>query len=801
MLISARMQVDGSVLPSGTVTFLFSDIVGSTAHWEADQLAMEGALAEHNHILEAVFAEHGGHIFKTVGDAYCVAFASATPAACAALDIHRNLQKATKPLQVRIGIHSGDIHPTSSDYFGRPVNKVARIQSAAQAGQTLVSDGARNLIVSPAILKDLGVHTLKDLLEPTRLWQLGEGEFVGPWTVDAVPNSLPLQTTSLVGRDEVLGQVGELMSKSRLITLTGTGGTGKTRLAIQLGAENLEKFPQGVWFCELAHLQDSDDALREIHQTVGGSQRHESLLQSLIMAIGDGACLLIMDNCEHLIDACSAIAEKLISRCRSLTILATSREPLAARGEVIFRVPSLPTPNDVDGPEDLNRAGATALFVERLSAVAPDLQFSREEAQAISRICDRLDGIPLAIELAAARGRSMPLREIEKRLDDRFRLLTGGSRNALSRQQTLRALIDWSVRLLNDQQKTLLFSLAIFVNGWDLETVEHVCSQAELGIESWEILDLLSALVDKSLVAYDPRHARYHLLESMRQYCQEAFEHLDCSLAIRDASAHYFLAVAEDFSDSRPDSRRDRSARFDENYDNIRAAIYWLLAQPDKRARLIEVVHDAIEGFVAVARMDDFMKIVEPLVEGGPTGISELVFERARVSYCLALNVNRDPRAPRILEEELHRYPSLSDDAKALWGWTLAYGLFYQSEFERCIAFCEQMAVDAEGVRIYYHNYANALFCIGRYEEAADYFLRAAQRGFDANKPWIAAASGAASVNSLYFGEISRGDSIAILPDSGNWERLRRSGIRPCSFSEVRGAKGGKVVSRPLPTF
>jgi predicted ATPase len=541
------------MLPSGTVTFLFTDIVGSTARWEADPAVMRIALAEHNTILEAVVSEFGGHLFKTVGDAFCVAFSQPEEALAAASRVHAQLALASNPLQVRIGIHTGQISPTGNDYFGPPVNKVARIQSVANGGQTLFSDATRGLMPAKLECKDLGSHSLKDLLEPTRLWQLGHEDFAELKSLSSIPNNLPIQSTSFVGRNEEMSQIGGLLEKSRLVTLTGTGGTGKSRLSIQVAAENLNQFPDGIWFCEFAPIADREDVLPILATCLDLPASPDGLRERLLGHLKSKKSLLILDNCEHVLDSVSQLAEQILGQCPTVTLLVTSREPLGSRGETTFRVPSLalPASNERVPIEMLEEFGSTALFLERLATVAPSYRLETQDSPRIAQICRRLDGIPLAIELAAARPRAMTLDQIEKKLDDRFRLLTGGSRNALSRLQTLRALIDWSFRLLNEWERAFFVSLAVFTGGWDLAAAETICSQGLEDVDEFEVIDLLTALVDKSLVVFDQRTGHYHLLESLRQYGLEQLELVPWALTLRDRHGEVFLPAGEGVCDGR----------------------------------------------------------------------------------------------------------------------------------------------------------------------------------------------------------------------------------------------------------
>ena len=525
---------------------------------------------------------------------------SAEDAVSAARAAHENLGQAKDPLKIRIGIHTGSIKPTGDDYFGPPVNKTSRILNAAHGGQTLISESTKALLPKDVLTKDLGSHVLRDLLEPTRIWQLGIGNFAGIKSVSSVPNNLPFQTTSFIGREDDRLRLAELAKRSRLITLTGTGGTGKSRLSLQFAADNLDQYEDGVWFCELALLFEEHDVLRAVADAVKAPEIDGSLEDRLVVFFAGKQALLILDNCEQVLDAASKIAELLIGACPNLSVVATSRERLGARGETAFRVPSLPCPDPARRPtiDDLDHYGSTALFVDRLRVAAPEYRLQPNEALTVSKICQRLDGIPLAIELAAARGRAMTLETIEKRLDDRFRLLTGGSRNALSRQQTLRALIDWSVQLLNETDALFFISLSVFAGSWDIDAAEAICSAAPGSPDPVEVLDLLTTLVDKSLVVFERERNRYRMLETMRQYALERLQNEPAALIYRDAHADFYLRKDRlESLDERASNNYDVLADFACDYENFRQAVDWKAGKKDGLEQALFALTRASVGF------------------------------------------------------------------------------------------------------------------------------------------------------------------------------------------------------------
>ena len=548
--------------PSGTVTFLFTDIEGSTRLWEEHPEAMRVALARHDDILRGAFERHGGHVFKTVGDAFCVAFASAPEALRAAMDAQRALRQEAwgevGSVRVRMALHAGEAQERDADYFGPALNRVARLLAAGRGEQVLLSRAAREgleLSLPEAVtLHDMGSHRLKDLLLPEHVYQLVHPELPAEFpplrSLDALPNNLPRQLTSFIGREREMAEVKRLLSVGSLVTLTGPGGTGKTRLALQVGADLLDRYGDGVWLADLAPLTDAPLVPQAVASALGlRDEPGRPLTQTLTDFLASKSLLLVLDNCEHLIEACAQLAAALLAASPRLSVLATSREPLRVPGEVAWPVPSLPLPDPalpLPPPENLERYDAVRLFRERAVSVQPGFAITSKNAHAVAQICRRLDGIPLAVELAAARVRALPVEQIAPRLDDRFRLLTGGSRTALPRQQTLRALIDWSWDLLNAGEKALLSRLSVFSGGWTLDAAEAVCAGGE--VEGWEVLDLLTGLVDKSLAVYeDPEGgARYRLLETVRQYARDRLGEAGEEGAVKRQHRDFYLALSEE---------------------------------------------------------------------------------------------------------------------------------------------------------------------------------------------------------------------------------------------------------------
>jgi predicted ATPase/class 3 adenylate cyclase len=541
-----------AALPAGTVTFVLSDVEGSTRLWEADPTVMERALARHDAILLEAVSGHAGTLLKHKGegDSAFAVFGRARDAVAGALAAQRAFAAERWPdgcvIRVRIAIHTGEAELRDADYYGPAVNRAARLRGIAHGGQTVLSQATADLIrgwvPEGARLVELGAHRLPDLAGAEAVFALAhpdiESQFPPLRSLDALPNNLPVQLTSFVGRDEELAELRALFGAHRLVTLTGAAGCGKTRLALQLAAEMLDTYQAGVWLVDLAPLADSELVTPIVARTLGVREptsstmidaldarrpAARSLVDLVVEHLRSRELLLVLDNCEHLLDATATLVRTLLQSCPTLRVLATSREALGVAGEVSWRVRSLsvPDPKHLPSVETLEDYEAIRLFVDRARAHVPGFALTVEEAPAVVQVCRRLDGIPLAIELAAARVETLSARELASRLDDRFRLLTGGSRTGLERHQTLRAAVDWSYDTLPDAERLLLDRLSVFAGSCTLDAVEDVCVGG--AVEAGETVDLLSQLVAKSLVVTvrDPRGARYRLLEMIRQYARE----------------------------------------------------------------------------------------------------------------------------------------------------------------------------------------------------------------------------------------------------------------------------------------
>lgn len=590
-------------IPTGTVTFLFTDIEGSTKLAQEHPEDMPALLARHHEILRRSIEGNNGFVFQIVGDSFSASFHNPGDALHAALEAQQRLQHEAwtpAPIRVRMGIHTGQADvQANGDYRGYlTLSHVQRLMSAAHGGQVLLSFAAQELVRDslPAgiSLRDMGERRLKDLPRSERIYQLViadlPNEFPPLKTLDVVQHNIPAQMTSFIGREREREEIKQMLSAHRLVTLTGSGGAGKSRLSLQIGMECLPQFSDGVWLVELAPVTDPALIPQALLSTFSlREDRHRSVLEVLIDYLRAKTLLLILDNCEHLIEACAQISEALLQACPKLRILASSREALGLTGEVAYRVPSLTAPNPENLPplDQLRNADSIRLFIERAATAKPGFTLTDVNAFSLAQICYRLDGIPLAIELAASRVKVLSTEQIAARLDDRFRLLTGGSRTALPRQQTLRAMIDWSYSLLSEQEKKLFRRLAVFVGGWTLEAAEAICSEESKGVD---VLDLLTRLVDKSLVVIEEtiEEIRYHRLETIRQYSREKFLETEEVEEIRDRHLAYYVRFAE-LADEKLKSGEQLiwQNRMSAEADNLRAALAWGLSRnPESALRI-----------------------------------------------------------------------------------------------------------------------------------------------------------------------------------------------------------------------
>lgn len=603
---SPRVSAYAAVPPSGVVTFLFTDVEGSTRRWEADAQTMRAVLAAHDEVLRRAIGEHHGYLFKHTGDGVCAAFASPKSAVEAAVAAQRELE-----LPVRMGIATGEAELRDSDYFGTALNRAARLMSAGHGGQVLVADSTARLLAGVDLV-DLGQHQLRDVPGPIGVFQVHapglRSEFPPLRTPTRRVGNVRPPVSSFVGREPELVKVADEVRLHRLVTLTGVGGVGKTRLAVEVARRLSDEFPDGIWLLELASVSDPDAVPDAVAAVLGVTQQPgASLAESIAEAMEGKTQLLVFDNCEHLRDAAAELIDTILVRSTALRILATSREGLTIADEHLRVVPSL----DVD---DGVGSAAVDLFADRARAVVADFELSDpDEASAAVEICRRLDGIPLAIELAASRMASMTASEVRDRLDQRFRLLVG-SRRGLERHQTLRHTVAWSYDLLDPAEKQLLQNCSVFAGGFDLS---GACAVAASGhSDEFEVLDLLSALVRKSLVVAhrSAGRTRYSMLETIRQFAEDRLVADGAAAEIRTAHAAYFASREVDL-EAMWNSPRQREAYewFSTELPNLRAAFRWAADefQVEPAAKIVTYaafLGGAVENLEAIAWAEELIQ-------------------------------------------------------------------------------------------------------------------------------------------------------------------------------------------------
>jgi predicted ATPase/class 3 adenylate cyclase len=575
-----------ATLPEGTLTFVLTDVEGSTKTWEERPEAMRGLMLRHDALVSAAVMGRGDLVEAgREGDSVLAVFKTAADAAACALELQRLFTSEPWPaglaLKIRVALHTGEADLRDGHYFGPALNRCARLLSTCNPGQILLTRATQELLADqlhpPAQLRDLGLHRLKDLMRPEHVFQLTDGQHPASFPpIRSLPNrlhNLPVQLTTFVGRGRELTELRELQARTRLLTLVGPGGVGKTRLALQLAADVFSGFADGVWLVELAPVADAGLVPNAVANALDiPEQRDRPLPETLARHFGERQALLVLDNCEHVLDAAGGLSERLLKSCSQLRILATSREPLGIPGEVTWWAPPL------DAGE------AVLLFNDRAAAVEPG--FRADGSAVVADICRSLDGLPLAIELAAARVHMMPVAEINARLGDRFRLLTGGSRSAAERQRTLEAAVDWSYDQLPENEGRLFRRLAVFSGWFSLGDSESVC--AAPGLDSNDMLELLTRLVAKSLVAVDG--ARYRWLETIRAYALRRLAQSGEEATSRRRHAVYFLAKAEA---RRPGGLATWLDSLEDQHDNLRGALGLALdVDPELGLRLTAAIHD-----------------------------------------------------------------------------------------------------------------------------------------------------------------------------------------------------------------
>jgi predicted ATPase/class 3 adenylate cyclase/DNA-binding CsgD family transcriptional regulator len=592
--MTATRDTEGDfVLPVGTVTLLLADVEGSTRLWENEPEQMSAAIARLDEVVNDIVGRNGGvrPVEQGEGDSFVAAFARASDAVSAALALQ--LTDLT-PIRLRVGIHTGEVQlRDEGNYVGSAVNRCARVRNLGHGGQTLVSGATHDLVIDRlpegASLDDLGVHRLRDLARPERVYQLChaglQADFPALRSLDAFPHNLPVQLTTFVGRRAELDTVSALIEAERLVTLVGAGGCGKTRLALQVAADALGDYPDGVWVAELAPITDADVVGSVVMRALGlQDEPYRSPAESIAHHVGSKTLMVVLDNCEHVVAAAAALADHVLRACPSVTILATSREPVGVSGEVTWRVPSLSLPGDTGAAaiDAVTASEAVQLFVERAQRARPDFVLTDANASTVAEICQRLDGIPLAIELAAARVRAFAPDRILAGLEDCFQLLAGGARTAMPRQQTLRASVQWSFDLLSEPERTLFRRLSVFAGDFDIDAAEATC--AGVGLDAHHVVDQLALLIDKSLVQVEDGVAetRYRLLETVRQYAAEQLDAAGEADDVRRAHRDHYRDLVSELFMLFEGQEQDRSAdRLVRELDNLRAAFQWSCAVGD----------------------------------------------------------------------------------------------------------------------------------------------------------------------------------------------------------------------------
>lgn len=698
------------VIPTGTVTFFFTDIEGSTTLWERYPDAMKAALARHDALLRRAIEGQGGYVFKTVGDAFCAAFATAPEALTAALTAQRLLYAEawgeTGPLRVRMALHTGNAEERDGDYFGPALNRVARLLAIGHGGQILLSLATEELVRDGrpcgTALHDLGECRLKDLIRPEHVFQLVTAELPANFpplkSLDRFPNNLPVRLTSFIGREREIAEVRNLLSTTRLLTLTGSGGCGKTRLALQVAAELVEIFTDGVWFVEFATLADPALVPPTVASVLGvWEDPHRPMVATLADFLHSKHLLLVLDNCEHLIAACATLAHSLLRACPRLRILVTSREVVGMAGETVWRVPCLTLPDRQQATPiaSLAQYEAVRLFIDRAIAVFPAFMVTNQNAPWVAQVCHRLDGIPLAIELAAARVKVLTVEQIAARLDDRFWLLTGGSRTALPRQQTLQATIDWSYELLSEPERTLWQRLSVLAGGWTLEAAEAIGAGGGVGAEA--ILDLLASLVDKSLVVVEEQagEARYRLLETIRQYGGEKLRRSGEAAVVRQRHQDWYRQLAER---AEPELVGVEQGvwleRLEREHDNLWAALEWSTTEESEVETRLRLAGALWRFWLVRGHLSAGRRWLEAALSGSRDASASLRAKALHGAGYLAYTQGDFAAAHARLEASLVLYREVRDQSGVIMALnTLAYMAYLQEDHAAARVLCDESLV------------------------------------------------------------------------------------------------------------
>ena len=685
MVYPAEAAVPGPAFYAVTVetlTFLFTDIEGSTALLGrlGDDVYAQ-VLAGHHFLIRSALSVHDGREVDTQGDAFFAVFSSPRGCVAAVLAMQQEIAAHAWPggeqVRVRIGIHCGEAARTATGLVGLEVHRAARVAAVGYGGQVLVSEAAAVLVrdgLPPgAALADLGVHRLKDLGRPERIFQLTAAGLPAGFPPlrslgnPALLNNLPAQLSAFIGRDREVAEVRALVESARLVTLTGGGGCGKTRLGLQVAAELLDGSGDGVWLVELAAVTDCGAVPAAISQALRlTGQPGRAALEALLDALAPQDVLIVVDNCEHLIGGCAKTAEAIVRRCPRVHLLTTSREPLGIGGETIYRVPSLSLPGPAEaGAPAPGPCDAVALFADRARANGVALSVDEQAGPVVVSVCRRLDGMPLAIELAAARLRSMSLSELHGRLDQRFRLLTGGSRTALERQQTLRATVAWSYSLLTGAEQLLLGRLSVFAGSFGLDAAEAACGFGDLDL--LDVVDLLGSLVDKSLVVAEPAGTglRYRLLETIRLFAAERLAEAGGEEAAAVAAAHcaHFLSVAEAAAASLTGPEQGSwLARLDADQANLRRAAGHAAGRPDGTALVLRLGVALDRYWIARSRQPEAFDLLVPALRRPDARADLALFAAALVTATIVASSIDLPIARQLAEQAVQVARQLDDE-------------------------------------------------------------------------------------------------------------------------------------------
>ena len=603
-------------MPDITVTYVFSDIEGSTRLWDAQPERMAPALARHDALVAEAVAREGGRLIKMIGDGMHAVFDDAAGALRAVVELQAAMAEPPEsvlPLRMRFGLHRGAAEHRDGDVFGVAVNRAARVMACAHGGQVLVTqavaDSLDGRLPQGITLRDLGVVRLRDLSAPERVLQVEHAslraDFPSLRSLASTPNNLPQQLNAFIGRERESAEVRAALGQYRLVTLLAMGGIGKSRLSVQLGAELLDDYPDGVWLVELAPVADAGGVPQAVATVLGVREEPRgTVTDALLKFVRDRKLLLILDNCEHLVPPCAELAKALLQAGPQVTLLATSRDALQIAGEASYQLEPLgvPAAHATPDPDTLRQQDAVRLFIERATAAQPAFRLTAANAPAVAAICAQLDGIPLALELAAARVRTLTVEAIAERLADRFKLLVSQDRTVLPRQRTLRALIDWSYDLLSDAEKTLFARLSVFAGGWTLEAAEAVGAGGE--IESADVLDLLARLVEKSLVRMDAETGRYRMLETVKAYAREKLEASGELEGTAERHLQFFVGFAKQAKPNLmgPEQRRWMQL-VDAEHDNLQTAHAVCVNHPERAFADLEIVRALKFYWIASGRL------------------------------------------------------------------------------------------------------------------------------------------------------------------------------------------------------